>query len=95
MVGTDLRCLGRSGTGLITPPTDRGALRPVPSLATLIDPSAIQEQLDRIQRAIIDDPAPAIGSARELVQSTAKVVLIERGRIVTLADPDAPWHENP
>jgi hypothetical protein len=54
------------GTGLITPPADRGALRPLPSLATLTDPSAIQEQLDRIQRAIIDDPALAIGSAKEL-----------------------------
>jgi len=74
------------GTGLITPPADRGALRPLPSLATLTDPSAIQEQLDRIQRAIIDDPALAIGSAKELVESTAKVVLIERGRTVNEKD---------
>lgn len=56
------------------------------SLATLTDPSAIQEQLDRIQRAIIDDPALAIGSAKELVESTAKVVLIERGRTVNEKD---------
>lgn len=74
------------GTGLITPPAGRGALRPLPSLATLTDPSAIQEQLDRIQRAIIDDPALAIGSAKELVESTAKVVLIERGRQVNDKD---------
>lgn len=58
----------------------------MPSLATLTDPSAIQEQLDRIQRAIIDDPALAIGSAKELVESTAKVVLIERGRTVNEKD---------
>jgi abortive infection Abi-like protein len=45
-----------------------------------------QEQLDRIQRAIIDDPALAIGSAKELVESTAKVVLIERGRTVNEKD---------
>lgn len=74
------------GTGLITPPADRGALRRLPSLATLTDPSAIQEQLDRMQRAIIDDPALAIGSAKELVESTAKVVLIERGRTVNEKD---------
>ncbi|WP_410662107.1 abortive infection family protein [Amycolatopsis sp. lyj-84] len=74
------------GTGLITPPTASGHLRPIRSLATLTDPSAIQEQLDRIQRAIIDDPALAIGSAKELVESTAKVVLIERGRPVNDKD---------
>jgi hypothetical protein len=34
------------------------------SLAGLKDPSAIREQLDRIQRAIADDPALAVGSAK-------------------------------
>jgi hypothetical protein len=47
----------------------RDALRTMPSLATLTDPSAIQEQLDRIQRAIIDDPErtcpPWRGAAQE------------------------------
>jgi hypothetical protein len=49
------------------------------SLSGLNDPSAIREQLDRIQRAIADDPALAVGSAKELIESTAKVVLAERG----------------
>jgi Abortive infection C-terminus len=49
------------------------------SLAGLNDASAIREQLDRIQRAIADDPALAVGSAKELIESTAKVVLAERG----------------
>jgi hypothetical protein len=49
------------------------------AIASLRDPAAIQEQLGRIQRAIVDDPALAIGSAKELVESTAKVVLVERG----------------
>ncbi len=52
---------------------------PQRSLADLRDPSAIQEQLQRIQRAIVSDPALVIGSAKELIESTAKVVLIERG----------------
>ena len=51
----------------------------VDSLAGLQDASAIREQLDRIQRAIADDPALAVGSAKELIESTAKVVLAERG----------------
>lgn len=52
---------------------------PQRSLADLRDPSAIQEQLQRIQRAIVNDPALVIGSAKELIESTAKVVLLERG----------------
>ncbi|PZS25573.1 MAG: hypothetical protein DLM61_19790 [Pseudonocardiales bacterium] len=51
----------------------------VESLNNLIDASAIRQQLSRIQHAIIDDPALAIGSAKELIESTAKVVLTERG----------------
>jgi hypothetical protein len=53
------------------------------SLAGLRDPSAIREQLDRIQRAITDDPALAVGSAKELIESTAKIVLAERGIAVS------------
>ena len=45
------------------------------SLSDLNDPSAIREQLDRFQRAIVDDPALAVGGAKELIESTAKVVL--------------------
>lgn len=41
---------------------------------------------DSPYRAIIDDPALAIGSGKELVESTAKVVLIERGRPVNEKD---------
>lgn len=59
-----------------------GSRLPERSLAELQDPAAIQEQLWRIQRAIVDDPALAVGSAKELIESTAKVVLNERGRPV-------------
>lgn len=48
-------------------------------LASITDPSAIREHLDRIARAIEGgDAAQAIGSAKELVESTAKIVLHER-----------------
>ncbi|MBK6871327.1 MAG: abortive infection family protein [Kineosporiaceae bacterium] len=53
------------------------------ALASLSDPTAIREHLDRITRAIgAGDPAQAIGSAKELIESTAKIVLRETGRPV-------------
>jgi hypothetical protein len=67
-------------TGHITPAGPQFAAA---SLAGLKDPSAIREQLDRIQRAIAEDPALAVGSAKELIESTAKVVLTERGMTVS------------
>lgn len=66
-------------TGQIAP---IGPRLSIDSLAKVADPSAIREQLDRIRRAVIDDPALAVGSAKELIESTAKVVLIELGYVV-------------
>lgn len=62
--------------------TNRSATVALPehALANLTDPSAIREGLDRIERAVVDDPPLAIGGAKELIESTAKVVLHERGR---------------
>ncbi len=54
----------------------------IESLAKVTDPSAIREQMDRIRRSANDDPALAIGTAKELVESTAKVVLLELGQSV-------------
>lgn len=57
------------------------------ALTRLTDPTAIRDHLDRIARAIEDnDAAQAIGSAKELIESTAKVVLHERGRAVNDKD---------
>ena len=52
----------------------------------LHDPAAILDNLDRIQRAIADDPAQAVDSAEELIESTAKTVLLERGQTVNDKD---------
>lgn len=50
------------------------------ALSAIEDPTAIREHLDRISRALADDdPAQAIGSAKELIESTAKLVLPNRG----------------
>ncbi|WP_176218360.1 abortive infection family protein [Saccharomonospora piscinae] len=53
-------------------------------LSNLKDPLVIQDHLSRIATAIErDDPAQVIGSAKELVESTAKVVLRETGHDFT------------
>jgi hypothetical protein len=48
-------------------------------IAKLRDPAAIREHLARLQRTAQSDPPLAIGTAKELVESTAKTVLQERG----------------
>ena len=60
----------------ITPSTGHPAGLPA-SLGTLRDPSMILDSFERINRALPDDPAQAIGSAKELVEATAKTVLAE------------------
>lgn len=49
------------------------------ALATLRDPAAIADQLIRIRTGLDVDPALAVGSAKELIESTAKTVLAELG----------------
>ena len=41
----------------------------IESIARLADPSAIREGFERIRRAIGDDPALAVGSAKELIEA--------------------------
>jgi hypothetical protein len=64
-------------TGQITP---LGPQLSIESIARLADSSVIREGFERIRRAISDDPALAVGSAKEMIESTAKVVLTERGQ---------------
>lgn len=46
-------------------------------IASLRDPSAIRENLRRLQGTAETDPPLAIGTAKELVESTAKTVLLQ------------------
>jgi hypothetical protein len=68
----------------------RGGAAPVVSaglLANLTDSTVILEHLARIAAAVErDDPAQAIGSAKELIESTAKLVLRERAALFSDAD---------
>lgn len=77
-----------SNDGRITggPPVSASPMREQP-LANLGEAVAIREHLDRIGRALEnEDPAQAIGSAKELVESTAKVVLSKLGEPVNEKD---------
>ncbi|MFJ6623157.1 hypothetical protein ACIQOW_37000 [Kitasatospora sp. NPDC091335] len=51
-------------------------------LIGLRDPSGILAELQRISRDLATDPAGAIGSAKQLIEATAKTVLLERGLTV-------------
>lgn len=45
-----------------------------------LDPSAIREELRRVENLVYTDPGAAIGKAKNLVEATAKAVLAARGR---------------
>jgi hypothetical protein len=48
-------------------------------IANLRNPVAIREQLARLSSIAQSDPPAAIGTAKDLIESTAKTVLLERG----------------
>ncbi|MBN1460105.1 MAG: abortive infection family protein [Armatimonadetes bacterium] len=48
---------------------------PSDALANLKDPSSIRQHLDRLAGIMDNDPEGAIGTAKELIESTAKLVL--------------------
>lgn len=43
------------------------------------DPSYVAQQITRIEAAVINDPALAIGTAKELVETCCKTILVARG----------------
>jgi hypothetical protein len=63
---------------------------PADELGKLRDPVAIADQLTRIRTGLDADPALAIGSAEELIESTAKTVLAEAGETWNERNDDLP-----
>lgn len=66
---------------------DQGALRPteghhqlssIAHAAGFIDAPELHRQIERLRNAVVDDPALAVGTAKELVESTCKTILRER-----------------
>ena len=58
------------------------------AVSDLKDASAIREQIERLRRSQ-DDPAAVIGASKELIESTAKVILTELGKTY---DPNAKFN---
>lgn len=58
--------------------SDRGSSLAEPALSALSDPTAIQEHLRRLEGSIDADPRLAVSVAKDMVESTAKLVLRER-----------------
>lgn len=58
------------------------------AMVDLKDTSAIHEQIERLRRSQ-DDPAAVIGASKELIESTAKVILTELGKVY---DPNAKFN---
>jgi len=57
--------------------------------ATAFDAKHLAEQIRRIENSINDDPALAIGTAKELIETCCKTILSERGKSLK-GTPDIP-----
>jgi Abortive infection C-terminus len=57
--------------------------------ATVFDARHLADQIRRMEQSIESDPALAIGTAKELVETCCKTILAERGKPVT-GTPDMP-----
>jgi len=65
------------------------SLAPLKEVATAFNAKHMSEQVLRMESAIHSDPALAIGTAKELIETCCKTVLAERGKPVQ-GSPDIP-----
>jgi AbiJ N-terminal domain 3/Abortive infection C-terminus len=70
----------------ITGPRDLSAALVLPEYTRLRDPEVLQEHLRRISAGLEADPAAAIGSSKELVESVCKVILDDYSEAYTRND---------
>lgn len=56
------------------------------ALAALTDPSAIVDSLRRVERTVDSDPRLAVSAAKDVIESTAKLVLTQLGESYTKND---------
>jgi hypothetical protein len=64
--------------GKLEPKAGMASLLDVTEAAAVLDLDEIKRQVGRMQDAITDDPDLAIGTAKELIESTCKTILSER-----------------
>ena len=61
-------------------PASAPDLRSISEVAERFDSQYLQRQIDRMESAIDSDPALAIGTAKELIETCCKTILEERGQ---------------
>ena len=65
------------------------SLDPLKAQAKLLNANHLAEQIRRLEASVESDPALAIGTAKELIETCCKTILAERGKPVT-GSPDIP-----
>jgi hypothetical protein len=77
------RCLERDGfsyaDGRITAVGHNPAIDQLAETAHALDAHALRKQIDRIRNSMDDDPSLAIGTAKELLETTCKTILADFG----------------
>jgi len=58
-------------------------------MAERVDAAYVHRQIQRIEKAVEEDPEQAIGTAKELVETVAKTILIDHGQAIP-EDADLP-----
>jgi len=76
-----LRCLERDGfvhsDGRITPTGRNPTIEELSETATTLSNRVLRQQIERIRTAIEDDPDLAIGTAKELLETTCRSILAD------------------
>lgn len=75
------RCLERDGLiyaeGKITPSAGTLAVEELADTARALDAQGLHQQIERMRNAVDDDPDLAIGTAKELLETTCKTILAD------------------
>lgn len=78
-----VRCLERDGfqyrDSSIVPINNNSEIESLSATAQTLDAHLLHKQIERIRTATDDDPALAIGTAKELVETTCRMVLADYG----------------
>jgi hypothetical protein len=69
-------------------PAHRRSFQP-PFIVAPFDAQHLAAQIRRMQESVQDDPALAIGTAKETIETTCKTILAERGKPIA-GTPDIP-----
>lgn len=78
-----IRCLERDGfvysDGRISAAAHNPTVEQLAETASSFDSKVLRQQIDRIRNAIEDDPDLAIGTAKELIETTCRTILADYG----------------